>query len=162
MPGITSAHDLVEILRAGKFEHHPSMNRVLLDYFSHTMNDLTMSMYDKNSISWNVLWRAYTILLIHQHIPPENLDKCMRAKQLNRFFELHLPRSVWANGIGMYKVKITSKHIVLPIPDFCSNCLVSTDLLRCDRCKTAYYCGRNCQTADWIMHRFVCLPELGD
>ncbi|KAL8733144.1 MAG: hypothetical protein Q9166_002336 [cf. Caloplaca sp. 2 TL-2023] len=42
-----------------------------------------------------------------------------------------------------------------PIPEVCANCLsVATE--HCKRCKSSWYCSRECQSADWIYHRFLC------
>uniref|UniRef100_F6SZR1 Annexin A7 n=1 Tax=Monodelphis domestica TaxID=13616 RepID=F6SZR1_MONDO len=50
---------------------------------------------------------------------------------------------------------------------FCARCRVLPDQLpvsevlrRCKRCRNVYYCGRECQRADWPLHRKVCW-ELG-
>ena len=36
----------------------------------------------------------------------------------------------------------------------CSRVLVK--LLRCSRCRKAYYCNTTCQTKDWVSHKVVC------
>jgi hypothetical protein len=45
----------------------------------------------------------------------------------------------------------------------CANCLEkgsnSVKLTCCSRCKTAYYCGRDCQSSDWARHKNMCLPR---
>ena len=40
----------------------------------------------------------------------------------------------------------------------CSVCGTSEKLLRCARCKTVAYCGREHQIRDWKIHRRACKP----
>ncbi|OAL52511.1 hypothetical protein IQ07DRAFT_505943 [Pyrenochaeta sp. DS3sAY3a] len=40
----------------------------------------------------------------------------------------------------------------------CSTCSGQPARRRCSRCKSAYYCDRNCQKSDWKTHRNVCEP----
>ena len=42
------------------------------------------------------------------------------------------------------------------VENICCNCFDFGDL-RCSRCKTAVYCSKECQLADWrTSHKFVC------
>lgn len=44
----------------------------------------------------------------------------------------------------------------------CANCHVScwnADLKRCSRCRTAYYCSRECQKENWSFHKGLCAHE---
>lgn len=47
-----------------------------------------------------------------------------------------------------------------PTPSECAACLVpavsGSALLRCGRCKRAWYCGRQCQRSHWLKHKQVC------
>ena len=48
----------------------------------------------------------------------------------------------------------------LPPPPACAGC-GTTDalkLLRCSRCRTARFCGVECQHASWAVHKTVCVP----
>ena len=38
----------------------------------------------------------------------------------------------------------------------CHVCHKLTDLLSCSKCKRTYYCGRECQVADWKSHKAFC------
>lgn len=40
---------------------------------------------------------------------------------------------------------------------FCTH--MSHNLLRCGKCKSAFYCGSACQRLDWARHRVFCDPE---
>ncbi|KAH7397322.1 hypothetical protein BKA66DRAFT_454149 [Pyrenochaeta sp. MPI-SDFR-AT-0127] len=40
----------------------------------------------------------------------------------------------------------------------CSACSGQPARRRCSRCKSAYYCDRNCQKSDWKAHRGACEP----
>ena len=43
----------------------------------------------------------------------------------------------------------------------CSNCGVSTaNLVKCQGCKRARYCGRECQKANWGRHKNECLRKV--
>ncbi|KAF1938937.1 hypothetical protein EJ02DRAFT_457443 [Clathrospora elynae] len=38
----------------------------------------------------------------------------------------------------------------------CTTCSGQPARRRCSRCKSAYYCDKNCQKSDWKTHRNVC------
>ncbi|KAF2848660.1 hypothetical protein T440DRAFT_400759, partial [Plenodomus tracheiphilus IPT5] len=40
----------------------------------------------------------------------------------------------------------------------CTTCSGQPARRRCSRCKSAYYCDRNCQKSDWKTHRNACEP----
>uniref|UniRef100_A0A0A9XN62 hypoxia-inducible factor-proline dioxygenase n=1 Tax=Lygus hesperus TaxID=30085 RepID=A0A0A9XN62_LYGHE len=40
----------------------------------------------------------------------------------------------------------------------CEQCPASQNLLVCSKCKNAYYCSKEHQTADWRRHKTVCFP----
>jgi hypothetical protein len=40
--------------------------------------------------------------------------------------------------------------------NYCGHNTLQTKILRCDRCRNVYYCGKLCQTADWKTHKEVC------
>lgn len=40
--------------------------------------------------------------------------------------------------------------------DKCWKCQKETDLKSCSRCKAVWYCGKDCQTADWPRHKKTC------
>ena len=40
----------------------------------------------------------------------------------------------------------------------CSNCNKEKVILRCTKCKKAYYCNINCQKSDWLKHKSKCTP----
>ena len=48
----------------------------------------------------------------------------------------------------------------------CQNCNVTEEgfkgkkLFTCTRCKNVFYCGKDCQKADWKFHRQVCIPSI--
>lgn len=48
----------------------------------------------------------------------------------------------------------------------CSGCrkrqYIEAPYLRCSRCLTTYYCGRECQTNHWMEHKKVCHEELSE
>jgi len=45
------------------------------------------------------------------------------------------------------------------VKDICRYCnKTGDDFKRCGRCKTAFYCSRECQTKDWKVHKKSCTP----
>ena len=40
----------------------------------------------------------------------------------------------------------------------CGHCGKPEGKQRCSRCKVVYYCGRECQQADWKEHKKTCQP----
>lgn len=44
------------------------------------------------------------------------------------------------------------------VPYMCSKCSARASE-RCGRCRVAYYCSRECQKADWRVHKTWCIPR---
>jgi hypothetical protein len=38
----------------------------------------------------------------------------------------------------------------------CRNCGGTKNLMKCTSCSSAAYCSKNCQTADWPIHKMFC------
>jgi hypothetical protein len=43
-----------------------------------------------------------------------------------------------------------------------SYCLKTNATKCCSKCKIVYYCSKNCQKKDWLIHKLVCYPNLSD
>ena len=41
----------------------------------------------------------------------------------------------------------------------CQVCRVEGCHLRCTKCKTSYYCSRDCQAKDWNVHKLICSTD---
>jgi hypothetical protein len=58
--------------------------------------------------------------------------------------------------------KDTPENTVMNRGKICRNCdkaetqLGGTSLMKCSTCKATYYCGRECQVADWKSHKIMC------
>lgn len=50
---------------------------------------------------------------------------------------------------AVYQIGYTGKHM-------CERCGKQDKLLKCTRCKSAFYCGRECQKVDWVNHKPHC------
>ena len=44
---------------------------------------------------------------------------------------------------------IRARDVKLLVAMPCANCFAPGDTLRCSRCKSAFYCSRECQSAHW-------------
>jgi hypothetical protein len=57
-----------------------------------------------------------------------------------------------------HETSSTPNSIFLDMHYKCSNCDVapSSALLRCSRCKLAWYCTRSCQRSEWKEHKLAC------
>jgi hypothetical protein len=55
--------------------------------------------------------------------------------------------------------KVVSRISKLPKEEACSKCFSSTNKT-CAKCKSVFYCSRECQVSDWsLTHKFVCQPD---
>jgi hypothetical protein len=61
---------------------------------------------------------------------------------------------------------LLEKHLLDVVLDSCNRCQKlyskndpSSPLLKCVRCKMAWYCSKECQRADWPRHREHCSPD---
>ena len=50
----------------------------------------------------------------------------------------------------------SSTEIPSPPLYICDNCSKTTARRRCGRCKSVYYCDRQCQTTHWKKHKKIC------
>jgi len=73
------------------------------------------------------------------------------------------------NLTGIIAVELVTVHPIQEIAERvrrrcrdrkkCEICSASTDLLRCSRCKSAWYCGVEHQQRDWLKHQKICSPQ---
>jgi len=73
------------------------------------------------------------------------------------------------NFTGIIAVELVNVHPVEEIAELvrrrckvaksCELCSTSTNLMRCSRCKSAWYCGVDHQQRDWENHQKICSPQ---
>ena len=63
-----------------------------------------------------------------------------------------LPSSLCQQELQFTTIWRSSGGLLLVLP----TARPQTDLLKCKRCKSAFYCGRACQTKDWKEHKKTC------
>lgn len=62
------------------------------------------------------------------------------------------------DGLLTIRVEDSKDVAILQSSSRCFHCSApgNPTLLRCARCRGAFYCGKDCQTADWKLHKIVC------
>jgi hypothetical protein len=53
------------------------------------------------------------------------------------------------------------KSVGIKICHHCQKIETQVVLMKCQRCKSAYYCGKECQVADWKIHKRTCNVDVG-
>lgn len=137
----------------------------LMGFTSSTMIQLP-AIYDRmtKEIMLPLVMRAGTPEMLRQEralLPPSAwVDAHRFALNINKRFE-----DLSTGKIPAPKA-ITHTHIVNArfAERVCGSCgkweqQSDVKFLRCSRCMFAYYCGRDCQVADWKRHRETCKPS---
>jgi hypothetical protein len=99
---------------------------------------------------------------VEEYIPEEQFVVCVCLAAGNDKDKFH----VWTLGKDAYQLDKgyllteTLKNMTLAPKENGKNCMtcghLHKEMMVCSRCKSAYYCDRNCQSDDWKRHKKEC------
>lgn len=146
-----------QLFKLQKFLHETTLDQLSpLIELKHWLNQLAMSNVPQQS--------EKTVLLLE--VLPEIRDKILAENrnnwkniaklQVKRFFNRR-PEELTVLAQGLIQ-GYSSAQLESQISNSCSHCGSKADK-KCSKCKTDFYCSRNCQVKHWPLHKQQCGKE---
>ena len=92
----------------------------------------------------------------------ERIDVCLHCMRTDCFVGCTCPHGI--HSISNHKKKENKPINVIPTQEkrmnMCENCKRSGATEKCGRCLNIFYCNRECQKKDWIIHKNLCKKEI--
>ncbi|MDR3646021.1 MAG: zinc finger MYND domain-containing protein [Candidatus Babeliales bacterium] len=100
------------------------------------------------------------ILLVCGNIHASNIDTSLSG-MFTKTFSMGHKIDMAIPVINNELISPARLHQILRIKDGCQKCFKElSEKQRCAKCKTTHYCSRECQAADWKIHKKFCKPAI--